>query len=656
MKPRHLLFISLTLVLISGLTVTLPQAAILNVDHTGDDTVQTCDDTTPNDCSLRGAILAANALSEASIINVPAGTYVLSQSSTCTYRDKGSSPGIFTLSQIPLCLSKQITIQGAGAASTIIDGDQRGHVLFVSADTVAEVRGVTLTNGIGSGFVSSQSGGGGLQNHGTLTLTETVVSQNTLPANRIAQGAGIYNVGLLTLLRSTVTNNSALSGFHSGGGIYNEGLLEGVLMVDESTISNNEIGANGGGIFNRGDATIINSTVSVNTANIGFGGGIANLGTGNFSARLTVINSTISGNTCGTAGGGISNGGGTTVHFNNVTITNNTAGTSAAASRSGGGINNNGPSDGFTLQNTIIAGNRDLSLVPGPDCFAEAGNGLPVTSLGYNLIQNTTHCTILGDTTGNLTGVDPHLGLLLDNSGLTQTHALAADSPALDAGNPAAPGSGGTACAAIDQRGINRLQDGDEDGTGRCDLGAFELAESAVGFSFSGIRPNAAGNSGSAYALLYGSGFVSGMTVELRRAGEAPIAGAPVTVNAGGAVAATSFALTGRPTGLWDVVITNPDGVSKTLTGGFAIEAGGAPQLWSDVVGRQRVRVGLPARFILLFGNRGNVDAVGTPLLLGIPRNLAFGLPFSITSPPPHAGQVPTPPRPADSPTEVDRG
>jgi hypothetical protein len=85
-------------------------AASFKVDTTTDSATATaCDDATPDDCSLRGAILAANALSEASTINVPAGTYVLSQSSTCTYRDKGSSPGIFTFSQIPLCLSKQIT-------------------------------------------------------------------------------------------------------------------------------------------------------------------------------------------------------------------------------------------------------------------------------------------------------------------------------------------------------------------------------------------------------------------------------------------------------------------------------------------------------------------------------------------------------------------
>jgi CSLREA domain-containing protein len=69
MKPRHLFLSILTLVLL----VSRVQAATFNVDHTGDDTAQACDDATPNDCSLRGAILAANGLAEASTINVPAG-------------------------------------------------------------------------------------------------------------------------------------------------------------------------------------------------------------------------------------------------------------------------------------------------------------------------------------------------------------------------------------------------------------------------------------------------------------------------------------------------------------------------------------------------------------------------------------------------------
>lgn len=103
----------------------LAHAATFNVDRTDDDAAASaCDDAAADDCSLRGAILAANALSEASTINVPAGTYKLSQSSTCTFRVTTSTLGIFTSSQISLCLSSSITIHGAGSDATVIDGDR----------------------------------------------------------------------------------------------------------------------------------------------------------------------------------------------------------------------------------------------------------------------------------------------------------------------------------------------------------------------------------------------------------------------------------------------------------------------------------------------------------------------------------------------------
>ena len=71
--------------------------------------------------------------------------------------------------------------------------------------------------------------------------------------------------------------------------------------------------------------------------------------------------------------------------------------------------------------------------------------------------------------TGELAGAYPLLGPLQDNGGPSQTHALLQGSPAIDAGNPATPGSGGSACEAIDQRGVSRPQGA------ACDIGAFEL-------------------------------------------------------------------------------------------------------------------------------------------------------------------------------------
>ena len=54
------------------------------------------------------------------------------------------------------------------------------------------------------------------------------------------------------------------------------------------------------------------------------------------------------------------------------------------------------------------------------------------------------------------------------------THALQSGSPAIDAGNPATPGSGGNACEPTDQRGVARPQGA------ACDIGAFELGSLIV--------------------------------------------------------------------------------------------------------------------------------------------------------------------------------
>ena len=67
--------------------------------------------------------------------------------------------------------------------------------------------------------------------------------------------------------------------------------------------------------------------------------------------------------------------------------------------------------------------------------------------------------------------LDARLGALADNGGPGPTFALLAGSPAIAAGDPAAPGSGNGACEATDQRGAKRPA---------CDLGAFAVTKACV--------------------------------------------------------------------------------------------------------------------------------------------------------------------------------
>src|SRR5262249_3705719 len=122
------------------------------------------------------------------------------------------------------------------------------------------------------------------------------------------------------------------------------------------------------------------------------------------------------------------------------------------------------------ISNTLIAGNTTLISNTGPSYSADDCNGT-ITSGDYNLVQNTSGCTLSG--THNVIGLDPLLGPLQNNGGPTQTMALQLGSPAIDTGNSAT-------CAATDQRGLPR-------NAGSCDIGAYELQASTCVVPPSGL-------------------------------------------------------------------------------------------------------------------------------------------------------------------------
>lgn len=614
-------------------------AAVVNVDTTVDDaSLAQCDDARPNDCSLRGAIVKANRLSEPLTINVPAGTYVLSQASPCAFR--GESIG--ALFNTPgLCATGTMTLKGAGADRTIIDGNQPpgqnftlATLFFVATTGDVTMQGFTLRRGNFSiGFL--EGAGGGINNAGRMALLDSVVSDNWSSST----GGGIYNQGRMTLLRSVVTRNFAAGG---GAGIWNTNTFgtcptspchdgEGVLSIADSTISDNgtsmsvEGGGPGGGITNFvGMIDMVDSTVSGNQAN-GAGGGIYNA-----AWNVNLTNVTVSGNRAN-SGGGIVNQGPTysTMHLDNVTITNNVAQWFTDPTRGIGGGLTNGDLGTVTLANTIIAGNRATEtsggLPWGADCFAFGGRNAALTSQGRNLIEDPHFCDTVGDTASNITGQDARLGVLADNGGYTRTHAPAPGSPAIDAGSSAAPGSGGASCALRDQRGFPRPLGA------RCDIGALERSGA---FAITRVRPALGGSSGTVTALVSGNGFVEGSVVKLTRAGATSVVGAPTRLDEGGSALYTTFDLRGKPAGAWNVVVVRPDATSVTLANGFTVQPNGSPDLWVDVAPFALPRFGGVARITIVYGNRGSVDALAVPLQISASRRYGFTTVFDIAPPP----------------------
>ena len=607
----------------AALSMAPARAAVFNVDTNVDDvSLASCDDATPHDCSLRGAIVRANGVGGPVTINVPSGTYVLTQSSTCFFLGNGVGGWFSTPA---LCPNGNLTLVGDGADATIIDANQPpggtaiAPVMFVATTGTVTIRGIALRKGNFSGG-SLIGHGGGINNAGTLVLEDSAVT-DSFTSN---QGGGIYNQGHLTLLRSLVTRNFAA---HEGGGISNTCRFNvcsgGLLEIADSIISENTAGNLAGGIANFfGTVTVSGTTINgnVGAVNGNGGGGIWNA----LFNTMILTNVTVSGNRS-SSGGGILNSG--DLYLNNVTITNNTAQWESDPSRGiGGGLYNGGTL--VSLQNTIIAGNFAASPSPaGVDCLT--AGAAPLTSRGHNLIQDVSACTITGDTTGNIVGQNPKLGVLAQNGGVAPTHALARDSPAIDAGNPATPGSGGAACAVTDQRGLLRPIGP------RCDIGAFE--RSGI-FSVAHILPASGGNTGQVSAHIGGGGFVDGATVLLRRAGQSDILGSLTQVDVGGASIATMFNLAHAAPGAWNVVVTNPDSTSKTLSGGFTVKAGVGPSVWVDVMGFIR-RHGA-STIMILYGNRGDTDAVGVPLSLSVPSGYAWSRFFDITPPPAQPGEA----------------
>jgi Zn-dependent metalloprotease len=168
---------------------------------------------------------------------------------------------------------------------------------------------------------------------------------------------------------------------------------------------------------------------------------------------MTILNSTISGN----------QEGGLDIIYGNVTIKNSTitGNKRRQPSDQGGGIKNWGPGN-VTLSNSIVADNQASS---GPDCSTFPTAGGKIISLGYNIIGNTTGCTITAKA-GDLFNVDPQLSPYIPLG----YHPLPSSSPAIGRGNPAT-------CTNQDQRGVERLANS------KCDIGAYEYRTpgSAVG-------------------------------------------------------------------------------------------------------------------------------------------------------------------------------
>ncbi len=276
----------LSLAIVAALLGSAASAADFRVTRTDDPAPDGC---FFNDCSVREAVMAANAAPDADRVILRALTYNLTRTD--------SSPDTHQADLGPLWVTSSINFVGAGAGSTVLrwntgfghPGTHANPVIHggqpSSNPIVVEVNALTISHGRGAqgGCVNfsgagstltfnsavlqscySPSTGGALHVHnGTLNLNQSTLRQNTA-----VHGGAMILLGIVSVTSSNslITGNSAES---NGGGIYIfgsalAGLFTTINWVDNggTVISDNVAGQSGGGIMLRDTSSLFLSTAA----------------------------------------------------------------------------------------------------------------------------------------------------------------------------------------------------------------------------------------------------------------------------------------------------------------------------------------------------------------------------------------------------------
>ena len=357
------------------------------------------------------------------------------------------APGTYTeiLRILPPTAAKELTLQGSGAAQTIIDGNQEDVVLEVDTNYVVTIRGVTFTNGKGlaaGGILNhgtmklinvtvtqneGQEAAGGIANDidGTLTLIGCTVTDNVAtspppppppypPPVPVAAGAGLRNFGTASLTNSIVSGNNIVGSFGGGGGIENQGQLEVThcSIVDNHTTEGSLGG--GGGLDNNRMASVRdvpimivrNSLITGNTADAG--AGIQNL-----HGSLSVTSTPIRDNSAAIDGGGLLNGFDSSGELTRSPIEGNVSGVD------GGGVANDRGK--LTMTDSPIDKNQAVSTTTG-----QKGGGLAVfggtVHLKHSPVSQNTASGPIGGLGGGIVITDDG-NLALERSPITDNTA-----------------------------------------------------------------------------------------------------------------------------------------------------------------------------------------------------------------------------------------
>lgn len=495
-------------------TMMLPlAAATFSPTRTDDPAPDGC---APGNCSLREALIAANAADGADVVELaPGQVYLLELGGSNASEESGD-----------LDVRSELTLRGRGA---ILDGQSTGRLLDVRSDRPVLIENLTLRNANTSLATNGTLNGGGLQVEDTmLTLRDVIFSANR--AQTLGGGLYVRRGASVTIEHSAFINNEG----SNGGAVHSSSplILRNVLFASNTanlsgaaayltgtdvdyemrqvTFVANTAANNGGAIYFVGRSLTLDSVFAQdNRTPTDDGGFLSATGTGHVKSMtlrnaivnsnearnggaifmtdasdlLTVEHASFDGNTATADGGALhvqsgqaqvinatfsgneaaSEGGAIFVRNGSVTLQHITA-------REGSGqgsvlaVTGSSGSAAVTLANNLFSGDCDISV---------AGN---VTSAGGNLEGPGSSCALTSAT--DLSGLSSsELGLLplAESPGATRSYPLAPGSLARDQGDSAV-------CATVGVDQLYHLRDG------ACDSGSRE-AEILFSDSFEVVRP-----------------------------------------------------------------------------------------------------------------------------------------------------------------------
>jgi hypothetical protein len=322
-------------------------------------------------CTLRAAMEEANSQTSVSTtIILPAGIYTL------THGQLVLSIAIAGQNHSP------VTIIGADARRTIIDGNASSRIFRTYVSQTLNLAHLMIRNGY-------ESGGAGIFNEGTLNLNHVEVASNaTIPAN---SGGGLYaNGGQVSITNSSIHNNVSTS---DGGGLYTQ--AGGSVFIVNSTFYENSAYGNGGAI-RLGSSPPTNAwlyfdTIYGNQADYdtqGYdGGGIKNYGTANLVVKASLIEANCSGLCIGIFGtpddckGDLfSNDYNVIATITGCSISGSTANNRYAAVSVQTFTYNGGDTQSLSIPSYSYARDKVPALT---DCFDQFGKRLTIDQRGY---------------------------------------------------------------------------------------------------------------------------------------------------------------------------------------------------------------------------------------------------------------------------------